>query len=100
MVAAPTPTRVPNAVEMFIRGNVTARPDIDREPTPGIWPIKMLSTILYSDDATIATMAGMAYCNSRLPTGRVPNSKVACLLLTFENHCLGVYSPTKLIKIP
>ena len=46
MVAAPTPTRVPNAVEMFIRGNVTASPDMDRDPTSGIWPMKMLSTML------------------------------------------------------
>ncbi|MBR2252976.1 MAG: hypothetical protein IJ895_00935 [Prevotella sp.] len=95
---APTPIAAPKAAERFIKGKVTARPDMASGPTP--CPMKMLSTILYSDDATIATMAGMAYCNSRLPTGRVPNSKVACLLLTFENHCLGVYSPTKLIKIP
>ena len=34
MVAAPAPTNVPNAVDRFIRGKVTARPDIARGPTP------------------------------------------------------------------
>ena len=39
MVAAPIPTSVPNAVEMFIRGKVTARPAMLSEPTSGIWPM-------------------------------------------------------------
>ena len=39
MVEAPTPTSVPNAVEMFIRGKVMARPAMDREPTSEMWPM-------------------------------------------------------------
>ena len=39
MVAAPTPTRVPSAAEMFIRGKVTARPEIAYEPTSLMWPM-------------------------------------------------------------
>jgi hypothetical protein len=40
----------------------------------------MLSTILYSEEAVMAIMAGRAYCQSNLPMGFVPSSSVACLL--------------------
>jgi hypothetical protein len=39
--------------------------------------------MLYSDDATIATIAGKAYCISKELTGFVPSSSAACLLLIF-----------------
>ena len=73
MVAAPAPTSVPKAVERFISGNVTARPEMARGPTP--WPMKMLSTMLYSDAAVCAMMAGKAYCLSSMPIFSVPSSK-------------------------
>ena len=41
-------------------------------PTP--CPMKMLSTILYSDVASIAIIAGVAYCLSNFPIFSVPNS--------------------------
>ena len=73
MVAeAPTPTRAPNAAPRFISGNVSARPAIANLPTP--CPIKILSTILYNDEAVIAIIAGTAYCLSNLEIFSVPNS--------------------------
>ena len=74
MVAAPTPTRVPRAAEIFIKGKVTASPEIARGPEPGIWPMKMLSTILYKEDAVMAMMPGTAYCLRRAFMLFVPNS--------------------------
>ena len=58
----------------FIRGKVTARPDRASGPSPGICPIKILSTILYKEDAVMAMMPGTAYLLRRLPTFSVPNS--------------------------
>ena len=34
IVAAPAPTKVPNAVDRFINGKVTASPDMANGPTP------------------------------------------------------------------
>lgn len=48
-----------------------ARPAIAIAPTPR--PIKMLSTILYNDVATLAIIAGTEYCTNSLPMGFVPN---------------------------
>ena len=75
-VDAPTPTAAPNAAERFIKGNVKASPEMAIAPTP--CPIKMLSTMLYSEDAVMATMAGSEYCSNSRPTGFVPSSRVAC----------------------
>ena len=61
-----------------MKGNVKAKPEMAIGPTP--WPIKMLSTMLYSEEAVMATMAGSEYCKSNRPTGLVPNSNVACFL--------------------
>ena len=61
-----------------MKGKVMAKPAMASGPT--ICPIKILSTILYNDEATMATMAGKAYCQSSRPTGRVPSSSVFCLL--------------------
>ena len=36
--------------------------------------MKMPSMMLYMEEAVIATMAGMAYCMSSLPTGFSPNT--------------------------
>ena len=77
-VEAPTPTAAPKAADKFIRGKVIAKPDIAIGPTP--CPMKMLSTMLYSDEAVMAMMAGMAYCISSSPIGRVPSRRAACLL--------------------
>ena len=76
-VEAPTPTAAPKAAARFMKGKVRANPEMAMAPTP--CPMNMLSTILYSDDAVMAMMAGKAYCISRGPTGFVPNSKVALL---------------------
>ena len=72
IVAAPAPTRVPKAVDRFISGNVTARPEIAMGPTP--WPMYMLSIMLYSDDAVIAIIAGSAYFFRSFPISSVPRS--------------------------
>ena len=71
-VAEPMPTMAPKAVEMFIKGKVTASPDNAKASTP--CPMNMLSTMLYSDAASIAIIEGRAYFLSSSPTGRVPNS--------------------------
>ena len=68
----PTPTIAPKAAEIFITGNVRANPIIAPGPTP--CPIKTPSIMLYNDEATIATIAGTAYCISRLSTGFSPSS--------------------------
>ncbi len=61
---APTPTSEPKAAAKLMKGKVTAKPAIPKEPTP--WPIKMLSIIFYRDAAVMATIAGMAYRISNL----------------------------------
>ena len=71
-VDEPIPTIAPKAVEMFIKGKVTAKPDRAKASTP--WPMNILSTMLYNDEASIAIMEGRAYFLSSSPTGRVPNS--------------------------
>ncbi len=71
IVAPPTAINVQNPITRFISGNVMARPDMAKGPTP--WPMKMLSTILYSDVATDAMIAGSEYCTSRRPTELVPS---------------------------
>ena len=71
-VDAPTPTIAPNAAPKFMNGKVMASPEMAKGPTP--CPMKMLSTILYKEEAVIAMMAGVAYCISNLPMGCVPNS--------------------------
>ena len=68
----------PKAVARFMNGKVMANPEMARGPT--ILPMKILSIILYSEAAVIATIAGMAYCASNLPMGLVPSSNVAFLL--------------------
>ena len=57
--AEPTPISVPIAVTSAVSGKVSASPEMASAPTP--CPIKMLSTMLYSDEAVIAIMAGTAY---------------------------------------
>ena len=72
-VEAPTPTNEPKAAARFISGKVIAKPAIARGPTP--CPIKILSTMLYSDDAVMAIIAGIAYCISNFPIFSVPKTK-------------------------
>ena len=68
-VEAPTPTRTPMAVVMFIRGNVRAIPAIASGPTT--WPMNTRSTMLYRAITSIPTTAGRLYSHRRRPTGRV-----------------------------
>ena len=75
-VEEPMPTAAPKAAERFMKGKVMASPLMASAPTP--CPMNMLSVMLYNDDATIAMMAGRAYCVSSCPTGFVPNSSVFC----------------------
>ena len=86
-VEAPTPTAAPKAAARFIKGNVNANPEMAMAPTP--CPMKMLSTMLYSEEAVMAMMAGKAYCMSRGPTGFVPSSNVALLfsIQSFKIAC-------------
>ena len=83
-VELPTPTMAPNAALKFMMGKVTARPPNDRVPTSGMRPIKMRSTILYKEDAVIATTAGTAYYISSCPMGFVPSSLVllSCCIMS------------------
>ena len=76
---APTPTSVPSAVERFISGKVTASPEIAYAPTSLIWPMNMLSTILYKEDAVMAMMPGTAYSFNRVLIFFVPSSAVAVI---------------------
>jgi hypothetical protein len=71
-VEAPTPTMAPKAAPKFMNGKVIAKPEMANGPTP--CPMKILSTILYKEEAVIAMMAGMAYCINSLPMGWVPSS--------------------------
>ena len=71
-VLAPTPIMAPKAAPRFMNGLATAMPLIPMSPTP--CPTNMLSTILYTDDATMAMMAGMAYPARSFPMGCSPNS--------------------------
>ena len=82
-VEAPTPTMAPMAAPKFMNGKVIANPEIAKGPTP--CPMKMLSTMLYSDDAVIAMMAGVAYFFSSLPTSSVPNNNApfGSLMMSF-----------------
>ena len=49
---------------------VNAKPEIAKAPTP--CPMKMLSAILYKEEAVIAIIAGIAYWVSKRPIGSVP----------------------------
>ena len=71
IVAAPTPTRVQNAIMRFISGKVMARPAIAIAPTP--CPIKILSITLYNDTTVMAMIAGKEYSTNNFPIGAVPN---------------------------
>jgi hypothetical protein len=90
-VDEPMPTIAPKAVEMFIRGNVAAKPDSAKAFTP--CPMKMLSTMLYNEEASIAMMEGMAYCFNNSPTGRVPSS----LGIFFSVILLSIIYSSKLV---
>ena len=70
--AQPAPISIPRAVDKFMTGNVTANPAMASGPTP--WPMKMRSTILYSDITTTPTIAGRLYFQSSFPTGACSNS--------------------------
>ena len=65
-----------------------ASPDIASGPTP--CPMKMLSTILYKEEAVWAMMAGRAYCFSSFPMFSVPSSVgmevFDAILLRFVNY--------------
>jgi hypothetical protein len=56
-----------------MNGKVIANPEIANGPTP--CPMKMLSIILYNEEAVIAMMAGVAYFFNNFPTLSVPKSK-------------------------
>jgi hypothetical protein len=56
-----------------MKGKVMANPEIAKGPTP--CPMKMLSIILYNEEAVIAMMAGVAYFFNNFPTLSVPKSK-------------------------
>ena len=70
IVAPPAAISVQNAITRFISGKVMASPAIAMGPTPR--PMKILSTMLYTDTATLAMIAGMEYSISNLPIGSVP----------------------------
>ena len=80
---APTPTIAPIAAPKFMKGKVMANPEIAKGPTP--CPMKMLSIILYNEEAVIAMMAGVAYFFNNFPTLSVPNSKAPFGSLIYPN---------------
>ena len=81
-VAAPTPTSDPNAAARFISGKVSASPEMAIGPTPS--PMKMLSTMLYSEEAVMAIMAGTEYWTSNLRIRSVPSSVAAPLMAVIK----------------
>lgn len=63
--------------------------------------MKMLSTILYREDAVIAIMAGIAYCKSNFPIGCVPNSvgiPVFAILYFLSFYLFNLNSAAKVHK--
>lgn len=78
LVDAPMPTAAPKAAERFMKGKVMPNPAMASVPTT--WPMNARSMMLYSEEAVMAMIAGMAYRMSSSPTGFVPNSSVASLL--------------------
>ena len=90
---APTPTMAPKAAERFIKGLATAIPLMAMSPTPQ--PTNMLSAMLNRLLATMAIMAGVAYCQSSRPIFFSPNSvgMYCCLFIfpkTFSGAKLGI----------
>ena len=73
-VAEPTPTSIPNANIIVAIGIVTPSPAIAIDPTPGIFPINILSTTLYNALTNIPIMAGTEYFIRSFPIGSCPNS--------------------------
>jgi hypothetical protein len=68
-----------------MKGKVIANPDIANGPTP--CPMKMLSIILYNEEAVIAMMAGVAYLFNNFPTLSVPSNNApfgSLMMLFFE----------------
>src|SRR5574344_1815610 len=84
MVEEPMPTKEPTAAERFISGRVTASPDRANASTP--FPIKARSTMLYSEEANIAAMDGMAYLINNLPIFSLPNSDVVFNSVIFKSY--------------
>ena len=73
--AEPTPISVPIAVTSAVSGKVSASPEMASGPTP--CPMKIRSTMLYSDIMTIPMIDGIEYSSSNRPTRSVPNRAVA-----------------------
>ena len=63
---------MPKAKRIDIIGIVIPTPVNAREPTSGIRPINILSTILYKAFTIIPMMAGTEYCNNSFPIGASP----------------------------
>ena len=95
-VDQPTPIAAPKAALKFMKGKVMPRPAIASGPTT--CPITERSIILYKLEATIATIAGRAYCQSRVPTGFVPSSSAACLLSCIIAAKLHLFSDSAKIQ--
>ena len=57
-------------------------------------PIKILSAILYKEEAVIAIIAGIAYCVSNLPIGSVPNTNGEFVLPCRKDTDISIYFPT------
>ena len=72
MVEPPAAMSTQKATTRFISGKVMARPEIAIGPTPR--PMKMESTILYSEVTSAAMMAGREYCTNSFPIGLVPRA--------------------------
>lgn len=64
--AEPTPISVPIAVTSAVSGKVSASPEMASGPTP--CPMKIRSTMLYSDIMTIPMIDGIEYSSSNRPT--------------------------------
>ena len=74
--AEPTPISVPIAVTSAVSGKVSASPEMASGPTP--CPMKIRSTMLYSDIMTIPMIDGIEYSSSNRPTrSACPNRAVA-----------------------
>ena len=71
-VVVPIPINIPNAIIIVIIGIVTPSPVIASGPTPGMFPINILSTTLYNPFTIIPIIAGTEYFISNFPIGSVP----------------------------
>ena len=76
LISGAPPTPISEAADPIIvtTGPHTPTPASARSPTPGIWPMYMRSTMLYSTLTNCASMLGSAILKTSGPIGSLPRS--------------------------